>query len=76
MNIMLAKKMITLEEYLMKLQESADRIATERNLKKITVFHLHGGGFHCSRVGDKMGLPILEEAQAKVNEKYELKSEE
>ncbi len=71
---MLIKKSLSLEDYLMKLQEAADGIATERNLRKITVFHI-GGKFACRRTGNQMGNPILEEAQAKVNEKYELKLE-
>jgi hypothetical protein len=68
-------EVVNLEEYLMKLQEAADEIATERNVRKITVFHLHGGNFGCARTGEQLCIPLLEEAQAKVNEKYELKLE-
>ena len=75
MNMMLAKKMLSLEEYLMNLQEAADEIATERNLRKITVFHLHGGKFACARTGPQLCIPLLEEALSRVNEKYELKAE-
>jgi hypothetical protein len=73
---MSAKKLLPLQEYLEKLQEAADKIAIERNLKKITVFHLHGGNFGCARTGGQLCIPLLEEAQAKVKEKYELKLEE
>jgi hypothetical protein len=73
---MITKKILSLDEYLIRLQAAADDIAREKNAKKITVFHLYGGKFACSRVGDKMGLPILKEAQSRVNEQYELKAEE
>jgi hypothetical protein len=70
---MTTKTELHLEEYLMKLQEAADKIATKRNVRKITVFHVHGGKFGCARRGEQLCVPLLEEAQAKVNEEYELK---
>lgn len=72
---MSAKELLPLQKYLEKLQEAADEIATERNQRKFTVYHLHGGKFTCGRVGNKMNILILEEARVKVNEKYELKLE-
>lgn len=67
------RNLLNLEEYLVKLQEAADEIANERNLRKITVFHLHGGKFACACTGEQLCIPLMEEAQAKINEKYELK---
>lgn len=72
---MITKTELNSEEYLKKLQEAADQIATERNVEKITVFHSHGGKFGCGGSGKKLCTEILNEAQARVNEKYKLKLE-
>jgi ABC-type Zn uptake system ZnuABC Zn-binding protein ZnuA len=63
------------EEYLRKLQEAADQIATERNVEKIKVIHSHRDKFGYMGSDEKLST-ILEEAQARVNKKYKLKLEE
>jgi hypothetical protein len=73
---MLNKKSLGLEDYLIKVQEAADEIATERNQRKIIVFHLPECEFACRRTGNKMGTSILKEALSRVNKKYKLKLEE
>ncbi len=77
---MSAKKVLTLEQFYVRLQEAADEVASERNEKKIKVVHfaaaeLRRGVIGCAREGNKICLPILQEALSRVNEKYELKAE-
>ncbi len=73
---MSTKKVLSLEEFLMKLQEAADQVASERDVKTIKVFPLSGAEFGCLGDGAKLCIPILDEARTRVNEKYELKVEE
>lgn len=69
------KKVLTLKEYIVKLQEAADELTSNRNEEKIEVIHLSGDNFACARASAQLCVPILEEARARVNEKYELKAE-
>ena len=72
---MLTRGTLNLETYLRKLQDVVDEMATERNLRKIIVFHHGKGIFGCVGEGAKFCLPLVEEAQGKVNERYKLKLE-
>lgn len=69
------KEVLSLQNYLEKLQEAADEVAKERNVKQIKVFHSYGSKFGCLGDGPRLCIPILDEARARVNVKYELELE-
>ena len=73
---MSANKMLSLKHYLEKLQEAADELTSNRDEEKIKVIHLSGENFACSRASAQLCVPVLEEARARINEKYELKAED
>lgn len=78
---MSAKQSLTLEDYRAKVQEEADKIASEKNESKIEVIvfpksEQGSRSFGCARKGTKLCLIILNEALARVNEKYELGAED
>jgi hypothetical protein len=65
---------LNLEEYLAKLQEAANEVASERNLGKIQVIHLSEGKFGCMSNNPQICPQILAEAEDRVNKKFALKA--
>jgi hypothetical protein len=76
MGKMSAKKELSVVGFKVKLQEEADKVATEWNEEKIEVIHLHVSTWAYSREGAKLGGSILQQALARVSKEYQLKVEE